>query len=82
MKNELGYGDTVAMCDDCNKPLQKAPARWDGEPTFVSYLLACASYGCGCPLHPHSKVRYEQLGILRNTMPQLFEHICTLLKED
>ena len=74
MKNELGYGDTVAMCDDCNKPLQKAPARWDGEPTFVDYLP--------CPLHPHSKVRYEQLGILRNTMPQLFEHICTLLKED
>ncbi len=74
MKNELGYGESIAFCDACNKPLKRAPARWDGELTFVGYLP--------CPIHPHGKVRYEELGIIRNTMPQLFEHICKRLSDD
>lgn len=48
---QLGYGDTIALCKVCRKPLDKAPAKIDGEPTYIGYLT--------CPSHPHSEVVYE-----------------------
>lgn len=71
--NKLGYGETIAMCDVCNKPLEKAPATWDGEPTFVGYL--------SCPNHPKAKVRYEKLGIIHNGMTHLIEDILQKLND-
>lgn len=50
---DIGYGSTVAVCGECAQPLEKAPARADGEPAFVGYLL--------CPKHPHVDARFVRL---------------------
>lgn len=44
------YGNTYAVCGTCKKKLEKAPAFWDGEPTFVGYRP--------CSKHPHSETEY------------------------
>jgi hypothetical protein len=42
LRCQLKYGRRCSVCD---KPLQPAPAKFDGEPAIVGYLP--------CPEHPH-----------------------------
>lgn len=40
----------IAACSVCKRLLEPAPARWDGEPTYVGFLP--------CPEHPRAKAIY------------------------
>ncbi len=49
---EIAEGKYYAVhgrnCSVCGKPLQSAPAKFDGDPTYVGYLP--------CPDHPHANL--------------------------
>ncbi len=48
-----GYGTSQAICANCRQDLEKAPARWDGDDTFVGYLP--------CPRHLCAAVAFRVL---------------------
>jgi hypothetical protein len=41
-KHPTGYGNTLGYCPTCGRNLEPAPARSDGEATYVGY------YPCRC----------------------------------
>ncbi len=47
---------TQAYCSICNKPLDLAPAKIDGEPTYIGYLP--------CKKHYYGDVIYIKRDIL------------------
>lgn len=53
----MGYSDQKAFCGVCNRELNPAPARYEGENTYVGYVP--------CPDHPRG-----QIGVFPNVTPE------------
>lgn len=63
-----------AVCQECGQPLIPAPARVDGELTYIGYFP--------CRDHPQAGVRYPNgLGVQKNTMPEWFSGLCDTLEQ-